>query len=49
MPLILGMEFLDKVKPNVDFALEKVSVVHKKCTYMLPTCTISSCGKGQDG
>ena len=49
VPLILGMEFLDKVQPEVDFAMKRVAVVHKKCTYQLPTCVIDNCGKGPDG
>lgn len=40
MPLILGMEFLSNVKPDVDFA-KKVVVVHKNgIRVKLPTVAL---------
>ena len=49
VPLILGMEFLQKVQPHVDFARKQVAVVHKNVKYLLPTCVISSSNKCQRG
>lgn len=49
VPLILGMEFLQKVQPRIDFAKKQVAVVHKQLRYQLPTCVISSSDKSQRG
>ena len=42
VPLILGMEFLAKTKPVIDFAKKQVGIIHKGLRYQLPTCIISN-------
>ena len=49
VPLILGMEFLGKVRPLVDFRKKEVSVVHAERRYKLPTCVIGSSGRCEEG
>jgi hypothetical protein len=44
VPLILGMEFLTKVKPVIDFEKKTVTVVHCSVPYTLPTCIIGKNG-----
>ena len=39
------MEFLSKMKPLVDFASRRVSIMHAQRRYQLPTCVIGSSGK----
>ena len=38
VPLILGMDFLAKVQPKINFKTKQVGVVHKGLRYQLPTC-----------
>ena len=49
VPLILGMDFLSKVQPKINFRTKQVGVVHKGLRYQLPTCQISNskCEKGK--
>ena len=42
VPLILGMQFLSDVRPQVDFSNKLVSVCHNKVLYKLPTTRIVS-------
>ena len=54
VPLILGMTFLSKVAPKIDFGRRVVSVVHKGVSYDLPACSIhknsssSNCGSSDN-
>lgn len=43
VPLILGMAFLQKMKPIVDFGKKQVAIVHDAQRYQLPTCVIGKC------
>ena len=40
VPLILGMEFLGKMQPVVDFKWKKVVIIHSGQSYQLPTCVV---------
>ncbi len=42
MPLILGMDFLVKVSPSVDWKNHKVTCYVGNRKYVLPTCSISN-------
>jgi hypothetical protein len=45
VPLILGMDFLVKVSPSVDWKKGKVTCYVKNKKYILPTTSISNINK----
>ena len=42
--MILGMEFLHKVRPHVNFAHKQDAILHDGIHYKLLTCIVSSSG-----
>ena len=48
VPLILGMEFLTKVKPTIDFENKSVAVTHCGVQHVLLTCIIGKDGQITD-